>query len=246
MQKQVLKFTLIIFPLLAWSAFSMAQSSGFRLHTADSLFEKRQFTQSFEHYEVILSNSEYTPAMFLKMAYIQEGLGHIGRALYYLTRYHQESGDRSAIVKMNELAQKYQLEGYTTSDADLFFTWYHQAYNYISYVMIAICIFLLTIAIRQKLKKHIRPVASTSVLLLFTFLLSVHIYYGESFSTGIIADANTFIMTGPSPGSDVVERVGEGHRLEVIGQQDVWVKVRWRGEVAYIKQNGVLKVNRDV
>ena len=243
MQKQVLKFTLLIFPLLVWSAFSIAQTSTFRLQTADSLFEKRQFTQSFEHYETILKNNEYTPAMFLKMAYIQEGLGHVGRALYYLTRYHNESGDRSALIKMDELAKKYQLEGYTTSDADLFFTWYHQAFSYVSYALVALCIFFLTLSIRQKFKRHLRPIASVSMLFVMTILLSVHIYYGENFSTGIIADANTFIMKGPSPGSDVVERVGEGHRLEVIGQQDVWVKVRWRGQVAYIKANGVLKVD---
>jgi hypothetical protein len=243
MQKQVLKFTVIIFPLLAWSAFSFAQTSRFRLQTADSLFETRQFTQAFDHYEAILNNKEYTPAMFLKMAYIQEGLGHIGRALYYLTRYHQESGDRSAFVKMDELAQKYQLEGYTTTDADLFFTWYHQAYNYLSYALAALCIFLLTLSIHQKLRKHLRPIAGVVLLLISTLLLSIHIYYGENFSSGIIADANTFIMKGPSPGSDVVERVGEGHRLEVIGKQDVWLEVRWRGEVVYVKENGVLKVD---
>jgi hypothetical protein len=58
MQKQVLKFTVIIFPLLAWSAFSFAQTSRFRLQTADSLFETRQFTQAFDHYEAILNNKE--------------------------------------------------------------------------------------------------------------------------------------------------------------------------------------------
>jgi uncharacterized protein YgiM (DUF1202 family) len=89
----------------------------------------------------------------------------------------------------------------------------------------------------------LRPIAGVVLLLISTLLLSIHIYYGENFSSGIIADANTFIMKGPSPGSDVVERVGEGHRLEVIGKQDVWLKVRWRGEVVYVKENGVLKVD---
>lgn len=234
-----------MFSMLTWASVSIAQTSTFRLQTADSLFEKRQFTQSFDHYEAILNNKEYTPAMFLKMAYIQEGLGHIGRALYYLTRYHQESGDRTALIKMNELAQKYQLEGYTTTDADLFFSWYHAAYDYIGYTLAAICIFLLALGVRQKFRKHSKPVVAAILLIITTSLLSVHIYYGENFTTGIIADANTFVMKGPSPGSDVVERVGEGHRLEVIGQEDVWIKVRWRGEVAYIKQNGILKVEGD-
>jgi uncharacterized protein YgiM (DUF1202 family) len=78
-------------------------------------------------------------------------------------------------------------------------------------------------------------------MVVFALLFSAHLYYGEKITAGIIADGNTFIMSGPSPGSTVVERVGEGHRLDVIGQQDVWLKVRWRGEVAFVKENGVLR-----
>jgi hypothetical protein len=72
-------------------------------------------------------------------------------------------------------------------------------------------------------------------------ITAVHLYYGAEFNRGIIADANTFVMAGPSPGSNVLERLGEGHRLDIVGKQDVWLKVRWRGQIAYVKENGVLK-----
>jgi uncharacterized protein YgiM (DUF1202 family) len=241
MQKQVLKIKGMLLFLVCAAVFAQAQTSSYRLQTADSLFEKKQYTQSLEHYEAILKNNEYTTAMYLKMAFIHEGLGHIGRALYYLDLYQRSSGDRTALTKMEELADKYQLEGYETTDIDLVLTWYRDAYQYITFSLAAFCIFLLSIAIRQK-SKHKRPMAAAIFILIVSSITAVHLYYGAAFNRGIIADANTFVMTGPSPGSNVVERLGEGHRLDIVGKQDVWLKVRWRGEIAYVKENVVLKL----
>lgn len=241
MQKHVLKIQGIVLFLLFIAVSASAQTSSFRLQRADSLFEKKMYTQSLEHYEAILKNNEYTPAMFLKMAYVYEGLGQIGRALYYLDRYQNSSGDRTTRIKMSELAEKYQLEGYETSDVDLFITWYQLAYPYITFSLAAVCIFLLALAFRLKSRK-IRPIGAVVSTLLVTIIFAIHLYYGERFSHGIVADANTFIMSGPSPGSNVVERIGEGHRLDIIGKEDVWLKVRWQGEAAYVRENGVLRL----
>ena len=202
MQKWVLKITFLVLILLIPSAFSFAQTSAYRLQTADSLFEKKQYTQSFEHYEAIVKNGEYSPAMFLKMAYIQEGLGNVGKALYYLSLYQESSGDRTTEIKMTEIAQKYQLEGYETSDTEMFLSWYHNAYKYITYALVTVCIFLLALAFRFRFRQHVRPVATTIILALVAILFSIHLYYGDKISVGIIADGNTFIMAGPSPGSN--------------------------------------------
>lgn len=241
MQKQGLKIQGILLFLFTCTVFVNAQTSSFRLQTADSLFEKKLYTQSLEHYEAILKNNEYTPVMFLKMAYIYEGLGQIGRALYYLDRYQHSSGDRTTRIKMSELAEKYQLEGYDASDVDLFITWYQLAYPYITFSLATVCIFLLALSFRLKARK-IRPVGAAVSMLFVAIIFAGHLYYGERFSHGIIAEANTFIMSGPSPGSNVVERIGEGHRLDIIGKEDVWFKVRWQGETAYVRENGVLRL----
>ena len=85
MQRQVLKILLIIPGLCGFFA-AAGQVSSFRLGQADSLYEKKQYTQSLEHYQAMLQKGEYTPAMLLKMAYIEEGLGRVGQALYCLDR----------------------------------------------------------------------------------------------------------------------------------------------------------------
>lgn len=244
MQSSVLKIALLVTLLGAATLTPVAaQTSTFRLYTADSLFRARQFTQSLQHYEAILANGEYTPAMLLRMAYINEGLDRPGKTLYYLTMYHQATGDRAALRKMEELATKYNLSGYTVTDAERFLSWYLEAREYISIGLAAFCILLLAVAFRIRFRTHRRPIGTFITLTVFLVLLLVHLNIGDKLHRGIIAEANTFIMTGPSPGSDVIERVGEGHRLDVVGKKDVWLKVRWNGETAYVKEGNVLTVN---
>jgi|SRR5690606_11128257 uncharacterized protein YgiM (DUF1202 family) len=244
MQSSVLKIAVLV-TLLAGAAHtqSAAQTSSYRLYTADSLFRNRQFTQSLQHYEAVLANGEYTPAMLLKMAYINEGLDRPGKTLYYLSMYHQITGDQAVMRKMEELARKYNLTGYTVTDADRLLSWYLESREYISMTLAALCVLLLAIAFRIRFRKHQRPVGTFVTLTVFLAILLVHLNAGDKLQRGIIAESNTFIMTGPSPGAEVVERVGEGHRLDVVGKKDVWLKVKWNGETAYVKEGNVLTVN---
>src|SRR5690606_7893362 len=201
-----------------------------------SLVRNRQFTQALHHYESVLANGEYTPAMLLRMAYINEGLDRPGKTLYYLSMYYQATGDRAALRKMEELARKYNLTGYTVTDADRLLSWYLESRDYISIGLAAFCILLLAIAFRIRFRMNSRPIGTFIPLTIFLAILLVHLNAGDNLQRGIIAEANTFIMTGPSPGADVVERVGEGHRLDVVGKKDVWLKVKWNGQTAYVKE----------
>src|SRR5690606_30608729 len=242
MQSGLFRIVAILTLLVASATGAQAQRSAYRLLTADSLFQAKQFTQSLQHYEAMLANNEFTPAMLLKMAYIHEGLDHPGRTLYYLSLYHRATGDGGALRKMEELATKYNLGGYTVTDADRLLAWYLESREYISIGLAAVCTLLLALAFRTRFRKRKRPIGAFAALIFFVTVMFVHLNFGDKLDLGIIADANTFVMSGPSPGSDVIERVGEGHRIEVLGKKDVWLKVRWNGEVAYVKEGNVLTV----
>lgn len=239
MQNPISKFLLSAIFIAFSLSQTHAQVSNYRLQAADSLFQAKQYTQSYEQYMGILKNNEYTSAMFLKMAFIQEGLGHTGEALYYLTLYHRTSNDPSALRKMDELAAKYNLEGYKTTDTDWFLTWYNKFYQPITLTAFAICILLLAIALYRKFRLEKRPLALGITLMVFLVLLFVHLNLGSRLSSGIITASNAYIMNGPSPGADVVEIVKEGHRIEIVGRNDVWLKIKWNGSIAYIKENSV-------
>jgi hypothetical protein len=180
--------------------------------------------------------------MLLKMAYIQEGLNNIGNAMYYLNLYFMASNDKSVLTKMETMADKYKLHGYETSDADQLLSFYHDYHLYISIALAAACCFMLSLIVYTKRKTKRKPIASGIFTLLFLILLFVHLNYGERITTGIIALPNTFVMEGPSAGAPVEEVVDEGHRVEILGTHDVWLKVKWNNKIAYIKSNSVLPV----
>lgn len=242
MQRGYLKFLAGFIILSASLPPSFAQTSSFRLKTADSLFQARQYTQSFEHYEEILKQKQYTTAMLLKMAFIQEGLGHTGQSLYYLNLYYTASHDKSALEKMTELATKYNLEGYETSDTDNFLSFYHDYHVHISLVLAALMILMLNLSAYTRLRLKRKPIASFSILFIIVIVLAGHLYFGQSLETAIVTNPSTYVMSGPSAASSVLEVIGDGHRVSILGQKDVWLKVSWDGSIGYIKENSLLPV----
>ncbi len=240
MQRRVIKNLIILLISFFGSCqLASAQVLGYRLKQADSLFQAKRYVQSLEHYQTILEQKKYTPSMLLKMAFIHEGLGHIGSALYCLNLYYAHTRDQEVSDKMEELAAKFNLSGYEYSDRNKIFSLYQQYAQYISFAFIAIAIFLMSaVLFLKRKKKNVLFPASVLIVLLMGFV--VHVNVGQSFSTGIISSKNTFVMAGPSPGADVITVLEEGHRFTVIGKKDVWLKIKWNGANAFVKDNNLL------
>jgi hypothetical protein len=240
MQRQILKILLIIPGLCAFLAAS-GQISSFRLGQADSLFEKKQYTQSLEHYQAMLQTGEYTPSMLLKMAYIEEGLGRVGQALYYLDLYYLAANDKSVLDKMDELATKYNLRGYEYTDATLALSFYHDYRQFISIGLAALAVFFLSLVFYWR-KRRKRSIAAVTVLFVIVAALGVHINVGEKIATGIIGEPNTYLMEGPSAGASVISVVNEGHRLEITGKYDVWYRVKWEENTVFVRDIDLLTI----
>ena len=109
-----LKSFIVFFLLIGQVANS--QSIKNEISLADSLFEKRKFTESLEIYENIIVEKKASPAMLLRMAYIYEGLDDLSSALISLDHYYKITADKKVLNKMKELADQNELEGYDTSD----------------------------------------------------------------------------------------------------------------------------------
>lgn len=243
MQRLLLKF-LVACAVLCLPSFYPAcgQTSGFRLKTADSLFVQKRYTQALEHYQEILRQDQYTPAMLLKMAYVNEGLNHIGAAMYYLNLYYLATADKSTLPKMAELADKFNLQGYETTDSDRIRAFYLDYHLYISTTLAAFMVLMLGVIYRTRVKRHRRPAGSFATLAVLAVLLFVHQQYGTHKSKGILANSSNYIMDGPSAGASVIDVVGDGHRVDILGQKDVWLKIRWDDQIAYVKENSIRPV----
>lgn len=219
-----------------------AQSLAIEIKKADSLFQAKQYTQSFELYTTILNEKQYSPAMLLKMAYIQEGLGHTSKSLYYLHLYYLASNDEQALAKMEEIASKKRLDGYQSSDFNTLLTKLQQYSFQITAVLLSVSVFFFALIFYQKVRQHKKPIAAAFVLMLFLGLLFVQIHFTDYMKVGIVTESATYLMSGPSAGSNVVAIIDEGHQLKILGQTDVWIKVNWNENEVFIKESSLLPV----
>jgi hypothetical protein len=232
MQKRV--YNILLFLLITVSAFAADTSSV--LTKADSLYAAKQYTQAFERYEVLFAGGRYTPAMLLKMAYIQEGLGHLGESLYYINLYFLASNDTQALKKMEELAEKNKLEGYANSESKKLQAFFQEYFTTITLFLTATSLLLFSIVFYTRTRKNIKPSFSATALVFTVLLLFLHINFSPSPERAIVASPQTYLMSGPSAGSSLVAIIGEGHQLEIKGKKDIWLRVQWKDREAYVKE----------
>ncbi len=206
------------------------------LISADSLYAAKQYTQAFELYQSLYKSGHYSPAMLLKMAHIQEGLNHLGESLFYLNIYFLASDDHQALKKMEELAKKNNLEGYETSETTKIFMWLQEEYTTLALAIASMALFLLALMYYQHTKSQVKPSLTGILLVTVLAILFVHINFSKKESRGIVADSQTYLMSGPSAGASVVAIIGEGHQLEIEGKKDVWLHVRWKEKDAWIRE----------
>src|SRR6267142_213847 len=233
---------IVVAGVLAGVPLSTNAASG-PLARADSLFHLKQYTQSWELYDALFHNHRYSPSMLLKMAFIQEGLGHLGQSMYYLNLYYLATHDPQALVKIEEMARRNRLEGYSDSDAARLWTILKENHVQLLTALVSICVILFALLYYQKVKQKKRPTVTLVVLTLFLALLFIQTYFLQYKTEGIIASGSTYLMAGPSAGSSVIAIVGEGHRLEILGKKDVWLKVKWLDSEVYVKEGALLPVS---
>lgn len=239
-QKTVSKIlTLII--ILCCAANLSAQSPSKLVEKADSLYASRQYTQSLALYQKLLSQHNYSESMLLKMAFIQEGLGHLSESLYYLNLYYLASDDEQALIKMEALATKYRLQGYQSDQSKKVHLLFKKNYGLITQVLGSIIILLFALMIYQKGKnRKLMPLAIFIVVLLTGMYF--HVNFSESTHTGIVNSNSTYLMSGPSAGASVVGIINEGHLLDILDKKDVWLHTKWMNQDVYIKEDQVLAI----
>ena len=218
--------------------YSIAQSQ--KIKQADSLFRAKQYTQSLEVYQSLFSEQKYSPAMLLKMAYIQEGLGKIGQTLYCLKLYHLATDDEQALRKMEELAGKFGLSGYERNDSSRLQQWIDKEVIVVQFILAAI-LFLICFLIFIRKDKEQKPwFAAAAIVLIAASIFYINNFYSDN--SVIVNNDRAYLMQGPSAGAPVVGVVAEGNQLELLGQNDVWLKVKWQDKIVYVKNNSVLTV----
>ncbi len=234
------KLKLLILFLISFITYSLSgvcDDVNDRLNLADSLFAQKKYTQSFDLYNEIYHNcGKVSPAMLLKMAFVKEGLGDYGNALYYLNLYYLKTYDKKVLKKMENLAEEHRLTGYEYDDAEFFLNIYQKYQLQFDLLVICSVLLILAVFIYQKRKNNkISSFAAYSYIALLLVLFGIN-NFGREPQKAIISSSKVYLMEGPSPGSDVVDIVSYGHRVKVKGKEDVWVEIDWDDKSVYVKE----------
>jgi hypothetical protein len=239
-QKKNHKYLLFLFALVQ---VSYAQSYTEKIKEGDFLFSQKQYTQSLQVYEQVMTQTgQASPGMLLKMAFIEEGLDNYTKALYYLNLYYLKVPKQQIILKMKELAERHNLRGYEFGDLDFFITLYNQYYVYLAAIFLVASSLLVVVIIRKKVRRVEIPIRHGIGCILF--LLSGLAFLNMNFyrDKAIVVNDYTYIMNAPSSGAKLIRVIRKGHRIPVHGQQDIWVKTEWNNQPAYIRSQNVLLI----
>ena len=119
---------------------------------------------------------------------------------------------------------------------------FYRYYLQIVLGVMAITLLVFTYLVYKKRKLRDRPGMSVINLLITVILLFFMVNYGRSYRAGIIVKQDAYLMKGPSSGSDLKEIVDKGHRVRILGHEDVWVKIRWMDDIAYIRETQIREI----
>lgn len=244
-QNNIFKFIAILLVGLASASFSYAEvENKGDLAKADSLFRLQKYTESFEIYKQILNEyNEASPQMLMKMAFIKEGLGDYSQALIYLNKYFQQTSDKRAQNKMLELAEEHDLNGFALTDTKFFKGLINKYYLEFNLVLFAIALLLGGIAAHRKwnAKPNALPFGMSAMAVLLVLFWVINFELNEP--QGIIIENHAYLMTGPSAGADLIDVVSKGHRLKILDEQGIWIKVKWNDQEAYIRSSMIRRVS---
>ncbi|MDJ1485655.1 hypothetical protein QNI16_34520 [Cytophagaceae bacterium YF14B1] len=210
------------------------------IQEGDSLFAKRNYTQALAVYEDIMQRQqEVSSAMLLKMAFITESLGDYTRSLHYLNLYYQQHPSQQAAIKMNEIAMRNNLIGYDYSDWDFFMIFYQRYYLFVVLGLSLLSLWMLAGMIRKKIRGTF--VAGRHGLALIFFLGAILAIFNLQFNNrkAIVSEDYSYMMNAPSAGARLVRVIRKGHRVDVQGEQDIWIRTEWAGKPAFIRKQNV-------
>lgn len=210
-----------------------------KLFKADSLFKSKKYTESKEIFNEIIASGKTSPALLLKLAYINEGLGDYVQALFHLNKYYTLTSNKKALDKMRDIAEKNDLVGYEYSDYYFFRNLLFEFKKEVEMSIFTTLLFLTFLSLRKKQsKKSLRILIYTQIMIIFILGILVNDLFENDHA--IIKADNAILMSAPSAGAEPIEIIEKGHLIEVLSRHDTWIKILWYDQEVFIKKHKLL------
>jgi hypothetical protein len=233
--------SLVVFISLLMSSLAFSQPTE---KLADSLWKQGEFKKALRNYQLVMKQeSMASPALLLKMANCASALRNYPAEIYYLNLCYQIAPSKSLQEQIRILANQYNLQGYNFSDLDLLLQYYYQTDDIVVLAGIAISL-ILVLAMFQSRYKGKQLVYYPLIFLVCIIGFAVANNIQTINQKAIIAFNNTMLMDGPSAASNNITKVSQGHRVTITAKTDVWYKVTWLNNTAYIHSKNLLLLPR--
>jgi tetratricopeptide (TPR) repeat protein len=208
------------------------------LKMADSLFAMARYPEASALYKKNFGNDEKNnQSLLLKLAFLSEKTNDYTDCLYYLSKLALITPSRKLFEKMDKLASEQNLKGYEFDDYNYFIIFYRRYGDYIPILLLSLgayIVFIMVLKVRRK--EAILRIHKISIIFYLVALLGL-LNVPSLYKTCIVVNENTFLRDEPSSASPVIEKVGKGHKLVIVGSIDHWDRVIWDNKIVYIRQS---------
>lgn len=210
------------------------------LKRADSLFALGYQDTAAQLYEkVIASGHTATDPMLLKLASAYERQSNVPRQLYFLQVYFERHPEDVVLRKMSDVARANNLNGYETDDLNYFYLFYRKYGTYFLIFLFIPAGYVFSVLIVKVVRKQTVPLRQKWVLLLYLLMLLIFINLPEGVQPGITHSDRVLLRTDPSAAAPVAEVIGRGHKVNILGSKDIYLRVLWHNELYFIKRDNV-------
>ena len=228
----IIKTRFLIF-FLIFVTIDIFANEKYLLNKGDSLFKLRKYVDAKKLYENLYYEKNYfSDAMLLKLSFIEEGIGNYDKALIYLSKHYNQTHNKETSEKIKSIAKKNELIGFEQNDLSLVLNFYNKNIYLIHSLLVVFLTLYLIIAEKKDISYHIRFMI-ISVLVLA--IMNLNLIKKE----GIIFQDNTYIMNGPSSGSDVYSIINKGNKLKVSSESSIWYEVIFENKKKYIRKKNI-------
>lgn len=228
----IIKTRILIFFLIFVTTNILANEK-YLLNEGDSLFKLRKYVDAKKIYENLYYEKNYfSDAMLLKLSFIEEGIGNYEKALIYLSKHYYQTHNKETSTKIKSIAKKNELIGFEQNDLSLILNAYNKNIYLIHSILVIILVLYLIIGGKKDINYHIRfMIISVLVLAIMNFNLTK--------KQGIVDQDNTYIMNGPSSGSDVYSIIKKGNKLKISKEYSIWYEVIFENKKKYIRKKNI-------
>ncbi|MCF2490792.1 SH3 domain-containing protein [Dyadobacter sp. CY347] len=213
------------------------------LKTADSLFAMARYPESLVLYKKNFSEDEKNnQSLLLKLAFLAEKTNNYTDCLFYLSKLALTNPSRRLFEKMDKLAAEQNLTGYEFDDYNYFIIFYRRYGDYIPILLLTLGTYIVVIMVTKVRRgEPILQIHKISIVVYLLVLLGI-LNVPSLYRTCIIVNENTFLRDEPSSAAPVIDRVGKGHKLTIVGSVDHWNRVIWNNQIVYIRKSDLWNI----